>query len=118
MRNFPELLLRALGPAPEAAVFQRRRFVGPDVFLQVNATVTRFVDDKLHLVSIVFGWLSSFDLGGNVHCCNVTLAHRHMPHLGTIEVDAVAGSISALVTNYAHSPSHVDVAIRVRYSEI
>jgi hypothetical protein len=56
---------------------------------------------------------AAFDLSREVHCRNFALANRHVAHLRTIEVDAVANRVHPIEAGDAHSPVYIYVIVVV-----
>ena len=63
-------------------------------------------------------WLLSVDFSGHVCRGNIALARCHVAHLGSFEVDTIAGGVDTLVTDNAHRSIDVDIVVGVRDSDV
>src|SRR5689334_14088533 len=93
VREFPILLLRLLGPIPEAALPDARRLLRPEILVEVERVGTGAFDHKPQLVLVMCNGLVTEDLRRKVRRRNFRLTHGHVAHLRPLEVDAVAGRV-------------------------
>src|SRR5215203_5460308 len=102
MRKFPVLFVYPFGPTPETTLPDGCRFIYRKILVQVKAVSADLIDHEFHLMLVTQNRFASIDFSRKVCGGNLSLPHRHVAHLRSAEVHAVADCIYLLVAGNTH----------------
>src|SRR6185369_6589094 len=105
--GLPILFLSSFRPIPKSTLSDCARFVGPHIFMQIEAVAVSRINYESHFVIVMCKRLAPFNFCRQVCCRNFCLTNGHVAHRWPTKVHTITHCVHSLNSNDSHGPINI-----------